>query len=212
MGNKLSRKPPHHHLISFQTQKISSIAAPHALPSRISSILPHARPPSGRGSTKLINESRTIVRSSSCSTSTMLFFRLMRRRLWLLLREREDMLLKLKVEKREVAVAAERGEVEDVLGGAVRGLRGDVGDCGDEEEEKAVRSLRRELRGCRSWNLEEGIVVGCGFVVEVMSVETNVVIASFCLSTREYRLLIGRRSSICLSTVYTQRILVFARP
>ena len=65
------------------------------------------------------------------------------------------MLLKLKVEKREVAVAAERGEVEDVLGGAVRG---DVGDCGDEEEEKAVRSLRRELRGWRSWNLVEGIV------------------------------------------------------
>lgn len=72
----------------------------------------------------------------------------------LLLREREDMLLKLKVEKREVAVAAERGEVDEVLGGAVRG---DVGDCGDEEE-KAVRSLRRELRGWRSWNLEDGIV------------------------------------------------------
>ena len=72
------------------------------------------------------------------------------------------MLLKLKVEKREVAVAAERGEVEEVLGGAVRG---DVGDCGDEEE-KAVRSLRRELRGWRSWNLEEGIIGLDDVVVE----------------------------------------------
>lgn len=87
------------------------------LPARTSSMPP--KPTSGRGSTRPTKSLRQLVRSSSCSTSTMLFFRRMiRRSSNRQVRETVEALLNSKSKPEnldERDVVSDRGEVDDVV-------------------------------------------------------------------------------------------------